>query len=271
MESNVSVVAPGVEAVFFDYCVSGIDFTLPGNGGPACWEFISPWQRACECVFGLGLSLMCLVGGLRRHRPPHSPRMAHPHEYDPLGILGLVALSCVWSMELCYKLATRQAIFMLQPCHVLCLIMMVLLAVPATHSRALTYLFRVHIYFLHGPIMAIVFPVTNTLFLPCEVTTYWGEHLLLMLVPLYLLRRGGVFTMEPTLELAWPLIAYGIWGLYHWGVLEFMSRYTLANLNSMLCPAITDPFYGPYYRWYACGHQFALTLLSGKLFGLLGD
>lgn len=22
--------------VFFDYCVSGIDFSLPGNGGPEC-------------------------------------------------------------------------------------------------------------------------------------------------------------------------------------------------------------------------------------------
>lgn len=256
--------------IFFNYCVSGINFSLPGNGGQECHDFIDQPRRSYECIFGILVSIGCLILGIKLHKPPGRPRIGNPFVYDPWRIALLVSMTFVFAMELCYKLATRQAIFILQPCHILCLIMMFLLAAPATNSRALTYLFRVHIYFLHGPIVAIIFPVTNTLFLPFEVSTYWLEHFFLMIIPLYLLRQGGVFTMEKTMDLTWPLMSFGIWGIYHFIILEFMSLFTMANLNSMLCPAITDPFYGPNYRLYALGHQFALNFLSGKLFGLLG-
>jgi hypothetical protein len=36
--------------------------------------------------------------------------------------------------------------------------------------------------------MAVIFPVTNTLFLPGEIAVYWLEHFLLLLIPVILLR-----------------------------------------------------------------------------------
>ena len=49
-----------------------------------------------------------------------------------------------------------------------------------------TYLFRIHLFLLHGPLMAVILPVTNMRFLPGEVATYWIEHILLLTVPIFL-------------------------------------------------------------------------------------
>ena len=43
---------------------------------------------------------------------------------------------------------------------------------------------------------------------------------------------------------------------------------THVNLNYILCPALVDPFNGPYYRTAAVFHQAACLLTLGKLYTL---
>ena len=50
-------------------------------------------------------------------------------------------MTFAFALEACYKMATRQFVFIVNPCHLLCLIHIVLLAVPAKY-RSLQYLFR---------------------------------------------------------------------------------------------------------------------------------
>ena len=105
---------------------------------------------------------------------------------------------------------------------------------------------------------------------PFQVFTYWLEHALLLIVPLYLLRHGGIYTVESFRDVSWAFLSYGVWGVYHFGFMEVLAVVSQANLNSLLCPAISDPFNGPNWRAWAMGHQFLLNLAAGKLFGLLG-
>ena len=88
-----------------------------------------------------------------------------------------------------------------------------------------------------------------------------------MAVPIYLILFTDRYSSHPPLDLAWCTVAYGLWGLYHWIVLQSVSFYTLANVGSMLCAAVSDPFEGPNYRLHAIWHQFVCTAIMGTLCG----
>ena len=64
--------------------------------------------------------------------------------------------------------------------------------------------------------------------------------------------------------------SFGVWVIYHFAFLDPIAFSTQANVNSMLCPAISDPIGGKNWRVWAYLHQFTLTAVSGKVWGLLG-
>lgn len=59
---------------------------------------------------------------------------------------------------------------------------------------------------------------------------YWIQHATMLVVPYYLLRLGGVYTLEDVTDIYWPMMSYGILLLYHFTVLQAVGMASLLNL-----------------------------------------
>jgi len=248
----------------------GVLYHIEGNGGPDCVTFLSPVRLLCETIVFVTLSIVLLVNTIKKIKVtlPKFEKKTYSTELSFSRAIHLAVFALVFGVEIGYKLSSRQVIYLLNPCHIISILQLYLLASPT--STLSTTIFRLHLYWLVGPLLAVLFPVTNSLLLPQEVTVYWIQHTLILTSPLFLLIRGD-YKLEPTNDWAWPGLAFSLYSLYHWLVVQPMGILTWANLNSMLCPAICDPFAGPNYRIVATAHQAILVPLFGKLYSNMAE
>lgn len=186
---------------------------------------------------------------------------------DPtVKVLLLIALCLCFGMEMGYKMASNQMIWVLNPCHLITVVEIYLLA--AAPSRTVMIVFRCLCQALNGPTMALLFPVIHTRLLPFEVTTYYVQHTLILVVPLYLLTTG-VYTYEPWNDWSYAFFMTGLMFFYHWVPLQGLAMLSGINLNNMVCPASSDPFSGRYYRIAAILHQTLCCLIFGRIVRLV--
>jgi hypothetical protein len=266
---------PAASRSFWDdwlsWLYAGVDPNLAGNGGPDCATFIPTSQKLLETFVFVTIGLAeiwyawprmntSLAGG-------KGSAVARSCQ-DSVGRRVMLMVMCLtFGAELGFKLASRQLIWILNPCHLVTMMQIYILVSPP--SKLVTAVFRIQLHCLNGATIAILFPILNTRTMPFETQTYYIQHALLLVVPIYLLRLRGAYTPEPFSDFSWVSFTLGLLLIYHFLPLQCLALLSLVNLNNMMCPAVSDPFYSRWYRVAAASHQTLLILFHGKLYTYL--
>ena len=96
----------------------GVDHSLPGNGGPECTNFLSLTQKVIETFIFVSLAVVEFYVAIHRIKLPQQLPVAE-RGFDRTGKkIVLVIHAMTFGIEVGYKLATKQTIFLLNPCHV---------------------------------------------------------------------------------------------------------------------------------------------------------
>ncbi|XP_055372522.1 transmembrane protein 164 [Condylostylus longicornis] len=252
------------------WAVGGVSAEVPRTTGPECVNYMTNRRRLTESFLVGIICLLSIQLTIKKLKPLNLPCYLRSNQElpPPLGRrLLLVAMTFIFGLEMGFKLSTRSVIFILNPCHITTMIQIYLLAAKPT--RTTTALFRIQNNYLNGPLLAFVFPEHDSRTLPLEQFTYWVQHALLFIIPIYLIREGGAYKLENIMDFKWNLIGIAIMLLYHFCFLSPISMLTGVNLNHMLCAALADPFQGPNYRIAAIIHQSLLCPILCKLITII--
>ncbi|XP_049857192.1 transmembrane protein 164 [Schistocerca gregaria] len=249
----------------FEWVADGVDISVLSYGGPECIAFLSPQMKLLDTLLAFGIACFLINNGYRNISLPDKS----VYERNDRGgkRLLLIMVCLIWGIELGFKFATRTMIYLLNPCHVTTAAQIYLLSAPP--SKAVTSVFRIHLNFLNGAVLAFMFPVTETRLLPFEASIYWIQHSMMLIVPYYLLRLGGVYNIEKLSDFNWCYLSYGLNLIYHFGVLQTCSFWSGININHIMCPIGVDPFYGQYYRIATIIHEGILCPLVSKTYCVL--
>ncbi|XP_057324750.1 transmembrane protein 164 [Microplitis mediator] len=244
-----------------EWAYDGVNSSIPRNVGPECAEYLSLRYRLIE-TFGVSVLIFFLVSkGLKSVSLPKNVKYVNQDRTGKKVLL--ILMSMILGCELGFKITSRTLVYILNPCHITTAIQLYLLA--AKPSPMVTALFRIQLNLMNGPVLAYVFPETESRKLFADKSMYYLQHGLMVVIPYYLMRIGGVYSIEPLSDFSWSILAYGFNLAYHWWILQLAALRVQVNLSHILCPAILDPFEGRFYRLAAVVHEGLLCPLLAKL------
>ncbi|XP_015113788.1 transmembrane protein 164 [Diachasma alloeum] len=245
-----------------EWAYEGVNASIPRNVGPECAYYLPFKYKIIETLSVSVLIMYLVMKGYRNISLP-SKNMKYINEDRSGRTILLVVMTLILGIEIGFKFSSRTVVYLLNPCHITTAVQLYLLS--AKPSPTVTALFRLQLNFMNGPILAYVFPETESRKIFADKAMYYLQHGLMIIISYYLLRIGGAYSVEPLRDFSWCFLGYGINLAYHFWILQLAALPVQVNLSHMLCPAILDPFQGQYYRLWAVTHQALLCPLLSKL------
>lgn len=118
----------------------GIDHSIPGNGGIDCYKFLTINQRLADTVsYLIFLFFGLLPVVLRKFKVPKDSIVDFNGDALPKSSarrgknILLVALCLTFGIELGYKLSTKQLLYLLNPCHIITMLQVMI--APPVYTR----------------------------------------------------------------------------------------------------------------------------------------
>ncbi|KAG4065235.1 hypothetical protein HA402_012677 [Bradysia odoriphaga] len=245
------------------WAYDGVNASIPRNTGPECSEYLSIKRHWIEGVI-VCFMCCCALKWAVKNSKALKVNYSTVHSMTAGKQLLQIVMTFTLGMELGFKLSQRSVIYILNPCHITSIIQIYLLA--ARPCKSTTALFRIHLNYLNGPLLAYVFPEIESRTIPFEACTYYIQHGLMFIIPIYLLRQGGAYNMEDLCDMKWNIIGYSLLLIYHFSILVIFAVPSQINLNHVLCPALSDPFQTTNFRLCAVVHEALLCTLLCKIY-----
>ncbi|KAI7871799.1 transmembrane protein [Spinellus fusiger] len=162
----------------------------------------------------------------------------------------LSALFISWGVSFIHKWIKSQLLYMLLPCHMSALLLMIVIGYSNKLSVLPNLLFNVYLYTQWGALAALIAPDLNGLDLFGELANFYIEHALVLIAPLYMIyiRRYVILPISLNIFIA----SYSIYVLYSNPIVQFIALLTDKNINYLIEPPQVKILLdiGPYYRMF---------------------
>jgi len=211
-------------------------------GGHVCASYV-PFEthvvETCSWLLLLGAIWFVFGFGTKLKKLSNEAKVtlkAHPRKFGICNILdfivGFLALGN-WLLVVWYKINLRSLINLLQPCHLTSMLQGIAMLRDDSTSTMISLLTLPMVVGSGGTFFA---PDTSGLDQPFEVEMFWVQHILLQLIPLYMLLRHNALSLK---MVDFKTILIGNWFLVftHWAVFEPIDYNFQVNVNFFLCPA----------------------------------
>lgn len=108
----------------FEWTYSGVNFSLYGNGGYECKKYLDTAYIIYETILILSIGFIEISYPYKRYVVNYRPNLELRERFGRK--LLLAGLCLIWGIEIGYKLSSKQFIFLLNPCHVVTFIQVIL-------------------------------------------------------------------------------------------------------------------------------------------------